>query len=521
MYIYDCLYGKIDFDKIVYQCILTPEMQRLREVRLGNINSLFLTGSTNINRFEHSVGTAYLAKINAEANLNKCNKKDKTLFILAALFHDLANGPFGHSYEYIQEKKGFVPESNIGSVIRGKKTGSHKKQALLEPIYLGEANGIRKILKKDDIEYINSIVGGENETFSKLISDKIDLDNIDNVFRMAYHMGIEFNKQIPILIAQGLICQNNNVYFENAVIPYLYEWYAIRSKVYQMLLYNPQDFAAKCMLAEAMDFALIKKNEQIKWYFTDNELIQAIRELGEEWIDCRAKVKYIENEKYTIEKVDELLTKSELGDELVKDILETCFHISVPDKALIKSSRKEEYTEIIFYSTTYIYEKKCLYKQIKTCINPSQIITRMMCGDLYQCVGVYKTTQLECYEIFSDYNSRQEMERDCNAFLNEHIKDKNYIITFHAIIDKNKTNRQINVKTLSNEEINIGKPTNDVLIGIFIKSPSYGMAKGKTLSEERKEQLEKLLMFFLEKKGIHNISSCKLYDEVETLGTCN
>lgn len=64
MYIFDCLYGKIEFEDKVYQCMLTPEMQRLREVRLGNVNSIFLTGSANINRFEHSIGTAYLAQVN-------------------------------------------------------------------------------------------------------------------------------------------------------------------------------------------------------------------------------------------------------------------------------------------------------------------------------------------------------------------------------------------------------------------------------------------------------------------------
>lgn len=517
MYIYDCLYGKIDFDKIIYQCMLTPEMQRLREVRLGNINSLFLTGCANVNRFEHSVGTAYLAKINVEANLNKCSKKDKDNFILAALFHDMANGPFGHSYEYIQEKKGFIPERNIGSVIEGKKTGSHKKQATLEPIYLGEVNGVRRLLKTDDIECINGIVSGENEIFSKLISDSIDLDNIDNVFRMAYHMGIDFNKQIPILLAKGLICRNNNVYFENSVIPYLYEWYEVRSRMYQMLLYNPQDFAAKCMLAEVMDVTLMKRPEKIKWYFTDSELIQSIRALGEEWIDSRVKIKYIENEKYTIEELDELLTKP----ELVKDILETCFHISVSDSATISYGYKRERIDIIFYNTTYMYENKCLYKQIKTCINPSQIVTRMMCGDLYQCTGIYKTTHLQCYDMFCDYDRRQEFERECNSVLDKIINDKDYIITFHAIIDKNKTNRQLNIRTLSGEEFNIGKPTKDVLIGVFIKSPSYGMAKGKVLSRKRKEQLESCMLGFFKEKGIEDISICKLYNEVELLGKCD
>ena len=83
MYIWDALYGKIDFSPFVYRCMLTPEVQRLREVRLCNINSLFITGSANTNRFEHSVGTAYLAMLNIESNLQKhlnLNKNEKETF---------------------------------------------------------------------------------------------------------------------------------------------------------------------------------------------------------------------------------------------------------------------------------------------------------------------------------------------------------------------------------------------------------------------------------------------------------
>lgn len=54
----NALYGKIEFSALVYKCMLSPEVQRLREVRLCNINSLCITGSSNTNRFEHSVGTA-------------------------------------------------------------------------------------------------------------------------------------------------------------------------------------------------------------------------------------------------------------------------------------------------------------------------------------------------------------------------------------------------------------------------------------------------------------------------------
>lgn len=108
MYIWDALYGKIDFSSLVYKCMFSPEIQRLREVRLCNINSLCITGSSNTNRFEHSVGTAHLAAVNIEAtaqNHLKLTKKEKETFVIAALLHDAANGPFGHSYEYIMEKR--------------------------------------------------------------------------------------------------------------------------------------------------------------------------------------------------------------------------------------------------------------------------------------------------------------------------------------------------------------------------------------------------------------------------------
>ena len=92
MYIWDALYGKIEFSPLVYKCMLSPEVQRLREVRLCNINSLCITGSSNTNRFEHSVGTAYLAALNINSNLQKhlkLSKKEKEIFIIAALLHDV------------------------------------------------------------------------------------------------------------------------------------------------------------------------------------------------------------------------------------------------------------------------------------------------------------------------------------------------------------------------------------------------------------------------------------------------
>src|SRR5882762_6966065 len=100
-YILDSLYGVIHLPSYVWDVLTTPEIQRLREVRLCNINSLCLTGGANINRFEHSLGTAHLAVECVEAWPRGLQAATKRHIILAALLHDVGTAPFGHSVQYV------------------------------------------------------------------------------------------------------------------------------------------------------------------------------------------------------------------------------------------------------------------------------------------------------------------------------------------------------------------------------------------------------------------------------------
>src|SRR4030067_1047185 len=99
------------------EVINSIEFQRLRDVRLSNINSLFLYSSSNVTRFEHSIGTAYLATRLAD-NLN-ISDRDKCHLFFAALLHDLASPPFGHSVEYIFKNltPDYSHEKNIQEIL--------------------------------------------------------------------------------------------------------------------------------------------------------------------------------------------------------------------------------------------------------------------------------------------------------------------------------------------------------------------------------------------------------------------
>ena len=102
--IFDPLYGTIHLSEFEYELIQLPEVQRLREVRMCNINSLLITGASQISRFEHSIGVMYLAKVWLENNKKILPYPLKAEDILAAaILHDMQTGPFGHSLQYVLE----------------------------------------------------------------------------------------------------------------------------------------------------------------------------------------------------------------------------------------------------------------------------------------------------------------------------------------------------------------------------------------------------------------------------------
>lgn len=506
MYIYDCLYGKMEFSKKEIACMISPEMQRLREVRLGNINSLFLTGSANINRFEHSVGTAYLAKMNILANKGTFPSHYKKSFVFAALFHDLANGPFGHSYEYIMERQGFNPEKSIGDVIFGRRTGSHRKVNTCEPFYLGEQNELSSILKRDEINDVDDIVQGNNKECSKILSSDIDIDNIDNVYRMAYHMGIVVNKRIPLELAKGIVCRDDEIFFKDVAIPYLYDWYETRSKVYKLLLYNPEDFSAKCMLSEVMDYVLQKKPSSVKWQYTDDELIQAfLKNNEEEWDDYYAII--CDNLEYDFSDFSSEETIRQCMSEL---------KIEIPSNASISIEKKDDAIFFTYYNTVFkITQGKLYRKEKRVQLNPSKLTTRLMRGDLYACIGIYVSKQTDKYDAFLNYESRKELERECNYYIERELGTKEFTVCFHAIVDKNKTNRQLYIQLETRECLTIGKPTHDLLIGAFIKNVKYGLANG-IFDEKKRKALSPLIQKYL--KEIHiDCQEHDLYSEVNNI----
>jgi hypothetical protein len=439
-YIYDPLYGVVYLKPYIWEIIPSPELQRLREVRLCNTNSLCLTGA-NINRYEHSIGTYHLAQecLNSKPPLNIVTAEEERQFLLAALLHDIASAAFGHSVEYIESKDGFDHERSFEyALLREEKEGYPYKQASTEPIFFGMFREIISKISENDIKTIGKIIRGETR-FGILISGSMDLDNIDNVFRLAYHVGLIKSGETPIKLARSLWMNEGKLLIKKEAIPLVKEWYEVRKKLYELLLLNPEEFSIKCMLTEAIQISKENEDNPFRWYFTDYELLQ---------------------------------------------------HLSKVTQRLSKVTHET-----------------------------SEIIPRLMKGDLYGCLAIFSSEKIDQNKDFLGADSHQRLEKE----LSERIQKlglspfKSALIGLHLIVDVNKTQRQITVQTDEGETVEIGASSKQLLIGVFFKNKNLDIYGLENISEEVLKQARDIafthISNVLEDKNLINV---QLYNEIES-----
>ena len=247
----DPLYGTRELPGAVWDAALTTEVQRLREVRMCNINSLTLLGAASVNRFEHSIGTALLAQESVNANQADFDPRESELLVLAGLLHDVGTAGFGHSVEYVLKSEGFAHEDLLSISLPAHEAGFAYQSLDFEPLYFGQRRSLLNVLGRSDLEAVASMVRGDGR-LGPLINGRMDLDNVDNVYRLAYHMGLAREVKPALTIARSLWPTDDGIVLRADAIEAVVDWYETRRKLYHHLLLNIEDFSAKCMLEVAL-----------------------------------------------------------------------------------------------------------------------------------------------------------------------------------------------------------------------------------------------------------------------------
>lgn len=171
-YIRDVLYGFIGISKKEDRIINTPTFQRLSRIKQLS-NSYLIYPGANHTRFEHSLGVLHLAGIVADRL--KLTSYEKRILRLAALTHDLGQGPFSHVFE--------TPMRWING-----DDYSHEKVTLL---LLKNDKNLSDALGKD-LDAVVNIFEDKTHFLHKIITSEFDVDRMDYLRRDSYHAGVAY-----------------------------------------------------------------------------------------------------------------------------------------------------------------------------------------------------------------------------------------------------------------------------------------------------------------------------------------
>ena len=277
---WDPLYGRTELSPFEYAIICTPEVQRLRYIRMCNINSMLVTGASEISRFEHSLGVLRLTQEWIDTHSSKIRNSDAVAFRAAALLHDMQTGPFGHSFQYILEDNKVLGDFAHDDISHGKEA-TYYQDLLANASFAGKPFNSR-VLLGHHWPTVASMIRGEGP-YGPLISGSIDLDNIDNVIRLAYHVGIASSNDstVAVGIAKALQPKDGDICVNSAAVTLIERWQEIRHHLYEFLLLDWAEFSAKAMLTHAMELAveygLVGSDS---WILTDDELLFSLERRG-------------------------------------------------------------------------------------------------------------------------------------------------------------------------------------------------------------------------------------------------
>ena len=254
--IWDPLYGRTQIGEFEAQLLSLPEVQRLRYIRMCNINSLLITGASEISRFEHSLGVLRLAQ--EWSIINKLDGRTRENLLAAAILHDVQTGPFGHSFQYVlEDTKAGAEDFLHDDLIHGVRHNYYMK--LFSSAHFSGKPFAAPQLLGDRWRCVAEMIEGRGP-LGPVIAGSMDLDNLDNVIRLAYHVGIAHRSNVDEVLRivrgfrpgsrPGRLSVNRNV------VPDIASWQDVRRKLYEFLLLDWAEFSAKGMLTSAVEGAL-------------------------------------------------------------------------------------------------------------------------------------------------------------------------------------------------------------------------------------------------------------------------
>ena len=274
MRVFDPLYGHFETPMVIDQLLLSPEVRRLSQIRLLNTFSPSLATLGEIRRYSHTLGVLHLC---GKTVLRQYSDRERLAFMAAVLLHDVGTPPFGHLFEYHLRERWRWHHEDVPDLIL---TGQHAPENRAHQPFGGCLLDFREVMEKHgiDVNLVREVLKVRHP-MSALLFGSIDLDNLDNVMRMAWALGMEVHPHLAVNLASALdVDEHGQLLLHHKMLPQVAEWARARRSVYEVLVFDPYTVAAQAVLSQAIGLALHEDVlDQDWWDLYDEELIEILR----------------------------------------------------------------------------------------------------------------------------------------------------------------------------------------------------------------------------------------------------
>jgi HD superfamily phosphohydrolase len=278
MNVFDPLYGQFRIPSFLFDLLATPEVRRLSQVRLLNTLSPSLATLGELRRYSHTLGVLRLALAN---EFDGYSQAERMAFLASVLLHDTGTPPFGHLMEYhLRDLSGWHHEKVVSPLL----WGGHHPANTAHQIFAGRAIQFGARLDKGMVsrDLVNAIIDSSHP-LSQLLFGTLDLDNIDNVARMGWALGLSRDAGLALRIASSMsIDRAHGLVMPAAVIEDVEAWLDLRKAIYSLLVFDPPTVAAQAVLSEALAHALASGGlSEDDWSLSDEGLLDRLGRIPE------------------------------------------------------------------------------------------------------------------------------------------------------------------------------------------------------------------------------------------------
>lgn len=281
MEFHDILHGHIQVDdremaRFLGDLLESPEVHRLRNMRQMNFDVPLIQELGRSRRLPHSIGVAHLAyRLTVGKMLHHGTIKS---LVAAALLHDAAIPPFGHLVE--SELKAKDPTFSHEHRLKNLMFGLDGKSNKYGDVVHGKSAGLVDIMRRHGVDPLDVLRAVCPEPgVGNFISAGVDIDNIDNVHRMACMLGWKGAAQnVDNIMNVSRVRDDLQLEFGRGWQDYLGRWADFRNRIYTMIIAHPQCIPHNALQADlsraAVEEGIITSED---WRMTEPEFEEALR----------------------------------------------------------------------------------------------------------------------------------------------------------------------------------------------------------------------------------------------------